>query len=142
MKSERGFTLIELMITVVVVAILGAIAFPAYLDYTIRSKLSEPRSNLASMRVKLEQYYQDNRSYTGACAAGTVAPVPASDNFSYACTTLTADSYVVTATGIAAKGTNGFVFTIDNNNNRATTGVPTGWTTNAACWVRAKDGSC
>jgi type IV pilus assembly protein PilE len=34
------------------------------------------------------------------------------------------------------------VFTVDQNNNRATTGVPAGWTSSATCWVRNKDGSC
>ena len=70
MRNMSGFTLIELMIAVVVVAILTAIALPSYQEYVTRGKITEATSNLADMRVKLEQFFQDNRTYVGACAAG------------------------------------------------------------------------
>jgi len=141
MRHHKGFTLIEVMIVVGIVAILSAIAIPSYTDYIRRSKITEATSTLASMRLKLEQYFQDNRTYVGACAAGTVATMPApTTNFSFTCPTLTAQLYVVTATGIGSM--TGFVYTINQANAMATTGVPTGWTPNAACWVTKKDGSC
>jgi type IV pilus assembly protein PilE len=93
------------------------------------------------MRVKMEQFFQDNRTYVGACASTTVAPLPAPTSFfTFTCPTLTASAYTVTATGAGAMSN--FVFTIDQNNVRATTGVPTGWTTSTTCWVVKKDGSC
>ncbi len=145
MKRARGFTLIEVMITVAIVAILATVAFPAYTDYIMRSKISEMVGQLSEMRVKLEQYFLDNRTYVGACAAGTVAPVPAAPQvkyFTYTCPTLTATTYTVTATGAAAQGMSGFVYTIDQANIRATTGVGTGWTLTTTCWTLKKDGSC
>jgi type IV pilus assembly protein PilE len=141
MKRFSGFTLMELMIVVAIVGILAAVAYPSYRDYVTRGRLVEARANLSEMRVKLEQYYQDRRTYLGACANGTVAPLPSVERFSYVCALL-ADSYVVTATGIAAEGTGGFVFTINELNARATTGAPAGWATNAGCWVRNKSGEC
>ena len=144
-SAARGFTLIEVMVAVAIVAILATVAYPAYTDYIMRSKISEAVAQLSDMRVKMEQFFLDNRTYVGACAAGTVAPLPASPQvkyFTFTCPTLTATTYTVTATGVAAQGMTGFVYTIDQANNRATTGVPTGWTAATNCWTLKKDGSC
>ncbi len=143
MKKHAGFTLIELMIAVGIISILAAIAVPAYTDYVQRGKIAEATSQLATMAVKLEQYFQDNRTYVGACAAGTTAPLPSGTQyFTYSCPTLTAATFTVQAAGVAAKGMGGFTYTIAPNNAKATTAVPTGWTANASCWVTRKDGTC
>lgn len=141
MRAHRGFTLIELMIAVAIVAILAAIALPSYSEYVRRSRITEAISGLSSMQVKLEQFFQDNRTYSGACAINTVAPLPPdTGTFAFTCPTLTATAYTVTATGSGPMS--GFVYTVDQANVRATTGVPTGWTGSATCWVLKKDGSC
>lgn len=138
---RRGFTLIEVMITVAIVAILAAVALPSYSRYVLRARVTDGVAGLSDMRLKMEQYFQDNRTYVGACVAGTVAPLPApSVNFTYACSALSANTYTVTATGLGVM--NGFVYTLDQANARATTGVPSGWTANAGCWVTKQDGSC
>jgi type IV pilus assembly protein PilE len=138
----KGFTLVELVIAVAIVSILAAVALPAYQDYIRRGKLAEAYTNLASQRVKMEQFYQDTRTYNNACQPNTVAPKPADTvNFRYTCA-IADQTYTVTATGLATGNLNGFVFTVDQNNNRATTGVPAGWTSSANCWIRHKDGSC
>jgi type IV pilus assembly protein PilE len=54
--ASRGFTLIELMITVAVVAILTAIAFPSYTEYVRRGRIAEAVSALATTRVRLERF--------------------------------------------------------------------------------------
>lgn len=143
MRHMSGFSLIELMIVVVVVAILSAIALPSYRDYVTRGKITEATANLADMRVKLEQYFQDNRTYVGACVAGTTAPLPTGTRyFTFTCPTLTATAFTVTATGIAAQGMSGFVYTVDQANTQATTiSAPAstdGWVTSATCWVIRK----
>ena len=143
MNRFRGFTLIELMIVVAIVAILAAIAVPSYSDYVRRGRITEAISALSGMRVKLEQFFQDNRTYAGACAAGTVAQLPATtaqSNFAFDCPTLNANQYLVRAVG--QNSMTGFEFTINEQNRRVTVAVPTGWTLNNACWVLKKDGSC
>ena len=141
MRATRGFTLIELMITVAIVAILAAVALPSYSRYVLRARLTDGLAGLSDMRLKMEQHFQDNRTYVGACVAGTVAPLPVTTaNFSYACSGLTASRYVVTANGVNVM--TGFVYTIDEANGRATTGVPSGWTANATCWVTKQGGEC
>lgn len=149
MRRTSGFTLIELMMAVVVVAILTAIAMPSYRDYVTRGKIIEATANLADMRVKLEQFFQDNRTYVGACVDGTTAPLPAAATlkyFDFTCPTLTATTFTVAATGRTAVGMGGFVYTVDQANNKATTvtgaAAAAGWTGNAACWVVRKGGSC
>ena len=139
-KIESGFTLIELMIVVGIVAILASIALPSYNDYITRGRITDAISGLSDMRVKLEQYFQDKRTYVGACASATVAPLPASTNsFDFSCT-LAANSYTVTATGKASMF--GFVYTVNEVGTRATTGVPAGWTTSTSCWVVKKGAAC
>lgn len=153
MRIQRGFTLIELLVVVAIIGILASIALPAYGDYVLRAKLTEAMTGLAGIRVKFEQSFQDNRNYTsyvvgdgGASScnllpAATTSAIPDAKYFTYTCTAA-ATTYTVTATGIATQGTGGFVYTIDQSNAKATTGVPAGWTANAACWVTRKGGTC
>lgn len=141
---QHGFTLIEVMIVVAIVAILAAVALPSYNDYLLRGRLAEAHGELAAMRSKLETYFLDNRTYENACLANTVAPLPTGANlrFTYTCPTRTIDAYTVQAVGIAAQGTGGFTYTINQANVRATTAVPAGWTANATCWVTKRGGVC
>ncbi len=145
MTRARGFTLLEVMITVAIISILAAIAYPSYSNYLQRARLAEARSQLMDARAKLEQYYQDNRQYTGA--DGTGFPCNSTilnanmKSFAYTCA-LTATTYTVTATGNAAQGMSGFAFTITQDGGRSTTGVPSGWSNPGTCWVMRKDGSC
>lgn len=143
--QQEGFTLLELLIVLGIIGILSAIAIPAYRDYIIRGKITEATSNLGDMRIKLEQFYQDNRTYVGACVGGTVAPLPTGSNaraFTYSCPTLTAATFSVRALGNANEGMSGFDYTIDQSNAKTTASVATGWTLTAGCWVTKKDGSC
>lgn len=141
-----GFTLIEVMITVAIIGILAAVALPAYQDYVTRGRIPEATSALAAMRVRLEQFYQDNRNYgsdDGACGV----PNPSSTYFTYSCNWgaggSSSQTYTVTATGTGAM--NSFIYTVDQAGARRTTGLPSGWgsTTPArACWVTKKGGGC
>jgi type IV pilus assembly protein PilE len=142
MRRHTGFTLIEVMIVVAIIAILSAIAVPSYSEYVIRSRLTDGISGLSAMRVRMEQYFQDNRSYAAtpaACSSGSIAPLPTANYFTFACT-LGPNTYLITATGTGPM--NGFVYTLNQDNTRATTGVITGWSNGNCGWVMKKDGSC
>ncbi|MDO8861411.1 prepilin-type N-terminal cleavage/methylation domain-containing protein [Haliea sp. E1-2-M8] len=59
-KVQKGFTLIELMIVIAIVGILAAIALPAYQDYTVRAKMSEPMAKLAESKATIAEYFVAN----------------------------------------------------------------------------------
>ena len=142
-SKTKGFTLIELMIVVAIIGILATIAMPAYTDYVTRGKIQDATSGLASKRVQVEQYFQDNRTYADVGAiinAACVADAATSRYFDFSCPVQTATTFTIRANGKGSMA--GFTYTIDQNNAKATTAVPAGWTANAACWVTKKGGVC
>ena len=114
MRTARGFTLLELMITVAIVAILAAVALPTYRDYVRRGKLTEAHAALGAQRVRMEQFYQDMRTYTGACDAGTVATVSDTPHFTVTCDIDGGgQAYTLHAAGSSGSDVDGFEFTVD-----------------------------
>lgn len=149
LRPHRGFTLIEVMITVAIVGILAAVALPSYRDYVRRGSLPEAFSQLSDYRVRMEQFYQDNRKYgTEACADGAAAPSwngfapTGAKNFTYACTlTNSGQGYTVTATGRTGTSAVGHVYTINDANLQTTTSFKGAAVTGKNCWL-VKSTSC
>jgi len=63
LKHRRGFTLIELMIAVVIVAILAAVAIPSYQQYVIRGKRAAAQAQMLDIANRQQQYFLDKRTY-------------------------------------------------------------------------------
>ncbi len=144
LAASRGFTLIELMITVAIIAILAGVALPSYVDYVRRGQIPEAFAGLSDFRVKMEQYYQDNRNYgTANCVDantpswGTNTPTltyAAQEYFTFTCAlTASGQGYTLTATGSGGRAT-GHAYTLDHNNQRATTSFK-GTTSTKSCWL-------
>lgn len=83
-KNQKAFTLIELMITVAIIAILAAIALPAYGKYIKKARASNAGSDLTALSLMMEQAYQKTLTYPSAATTNTS----------------TTQTYVVTHTGI------------------------------------------
>lgn len=80
MKTQQGFTLIELMIVVAIIGILAAIAIPAYQDYTTRAKISEVMVMASAAKTSVSEYYlSTNRMPASTSEAGVNTDVTQSD---------------------------------------------------------------
>lgn len=139
MRHNRGFTLIELMIAIGVVAILTAVALPSYQAYLMRSRVPVALDSLSALATRMEQCFQDTGTYAG-CAACNSASIAQPVNFTVACPAgeRTATTFKVHATGSGVMS--GYEYTIDQAGNRVTAAHPKG--TNANCWTTRGGSVC
>ena len=72
-RVQQGFTLIELMIVIAIVAILVALAVPAYKDYTVRTKVAECINGAAVPKLAISEYYESMANWPGTTNAASVA---------------------------------------------------------------------
>ena len=139
-SANKGFTLVELMITVAIVGILAAIAIPSYRSYVVRGKIPDGTSALAVRQVRIEQFFLDRRTFNGApdCSADTTS----SKYFDYSCSVQSAVAFTLNATGKDTMA--GFQYSINEAGAKSTVSVPTGWNLPNPnnCWATNKDGSC
>jgi type IV pilus assembly protein PilA len=107
---QKGFTLIELMIIVAIVAILGSLALPAYQDYSVRAKMAEVILALTRCRVSVTEVYQSG-SDTAPGANGWGCEADASSGTKYVSAVATSADGVASATvrGIATAVNNSVV---------------------------------
>jgi type IV pilus assembly protein PilE len=145
-SRQAGFTLIELLIAVSVLGILAAIAYPQYTEFVQRSRITDATSGLNDFRTRMEQFFQDNRTYANGANCGVPNPaVSGSSNFQIVCGGATAAGYTINANGIAAKGMGAFRYRLVVNAagiTRSTQSLPTGWTASATCWSVRRNGEC
>lgn len=143
MKSNKGITIIELLIVIGIIGILAMIAIPGYIGQQKRAARAEAYTNLESLRLLEEQFYAENADYTGSLGgagdttavrdanlAAIQAVLPGfqpgdSTTFSYMIITdedingvAQVPCFHAIATGINGTRVDGDVFNIDCNNNK------------------------
>lgn len=131
-KYSSGFTLIELMVVVAIMAVLVAIGVPSYTSYVLKGKLTEGQTLLSDLQLRQEQYYADNRSY-----ADGMTPRSAGKYFTAtSCVTSSANqSYICTARMTSPS----FSYTVNDGGAKTTT-KSDGSTVN--CWLTSDSGTC
>ncbi len=100
-QRRAGFSLIELMIVVAVVAILAAIAYPSYLQQVIKSKRSAGAACLMEMAQGLERHYTTTMSYAGAALPNSGCVTETADSYGYALPVQSATAFTITATPVS-----------------------------------------
>ena len=128
------------MVALTIAAIIAAFAVPAYRDHALRSYLPEMSSGLQLSALRLEQYYQDHRSYRSGTACGIT--LPSSERFIFSCSVPTdGQSFVLTATGSGVMAE--FAYTIDQLGQTRTISLPAAWgVAPLDCWVMKRSATC
>jgi len=102
--SQKGFTLIELMIVVAIIGILAAIAIPSYTDYTAKAKATNAVASLAGQKIKVGEVYSTD--VTLGCTDGNGAAIPSCTGAGVLAFTYDGITATLTPTAPAAVGGN------------------------------------
>jgi type IV pilus assembly protein PilE len=110
MRNTRGFTLIELMVVVIVIAILAAIAIPSYLNQVRKSRRNAAEDAIQQIALLEERYRADNSSYLDSSGSNwsKLGGNPSGTYYTYAVTIAAATSvvpatYEIVATGLSTQ---------------------------------------
>jgi type IV pilus assembly protein PilE len=122
-KLHRGFTLIEVMITVAILAIIASIALPSYTAYVQRGRVPAALDALNSYYTRMEQRFQDTNSYANGADCGVA--LPTAPNFTLSCT-VAAGGQQFTAKATGTGNMSGYTYSINQLGVRRTEAHPKG----------------
>lgn len=135
-RRQRGVTLMELMIVVVVVGILAAVGYPSYRKQSLRAARSEGRAALLAAASRQEQYFLDNKSYAASLSELGLTALTEGGKYQLAVDAETSgcpltSCYALTAAPQGRQVDDGDCgsLTLDANGTKGATG-----TTPSACW--------
>jgi type IV pilus assembly protein PilA len=124
LKSNKGFTLIELMIVVAIIGILAAIAIPNFLTYQKKAKTAEAKSNLGGIRSAEIAYFAENSYYVAATAYPTTTPTQAKTSWGAGPAAVTTVSATTAGTfanvGFSPQGSVYYQYAVDSTNASVT----------------------
>ncbi|AFL74093.1 type IV pilin protein [Thiocystis violascens] len=133
MRSRKGFTLIELMITVAIVGILAAIAYPSYQNQVLKTRRAAAKGCLLELAQFMDRFYTTTMVYTGAVLPATACRTDLASFYTFSFpVAVTATTYSIQAapqgaqTGDTLCGTLGI--------NQVGTRTESGTGTAADCW--------
>lgn len=138
MRRQQGFSLIELMIVVVIIAILGSVALPSYRAYIVRSHRVDAQRALTDLAARQERYMYSNNAYTKNLSdlggASSMAGSYYTVSIDPAATSSTAFSVVATAAGTQQRDDKACqTLTLDQAGRQGSTGSTSN---DPKCWGR------
>ena len=146
-KSQQGFTLIELMISVAIVGILASVALPSYQNYTRKAKFSEVVMATASVKAAVEACAQSTNALTTCIGVSGLQGMPANitagvGNLAGLTTAFVTPNTVITATAITTNGLNGETYILTAAYNPLTAGTAPTSTTGKGTWTMDSTSTC
>ena len=127
MKKQQGFTLIELMIVVAIVAILAAVALPFYADFTFRAKMSEVAAAIDACKVSVQDYHEAEDVYPTATATSGCD---------------SSSTQYVTSLAVASTGADAVTISANGNGDVAGCNLRLETSDGGRSWDGSHDGSC
>ena len=122
MRFQAGFTLIELMVTVVIIAILASVALPSYNGQVVKSRRTDVQRVLVSHAQSLERYFTTNGRYVTTVGGTTCGVANPATTTGYTLGTVCADTtFTITATVVSGSSQ-----ASDGNQTLTNTGARTG----------------
>ena len=133
-STQKGFTLIELMIVIAIIGILAAIAIPAYQDYVTKAKFQNITSAAASIETAISLCFQENAGVAASCDTIGEVGITAIDQPSFVDAgagplAISAATAAVTATSTAEAGAKSYI----NTPTMAAGGTSIVWTQTGSC---------
>ena len=145
-NTQKGFSLIELMVAVAVLGIITAIAIPSYTSFKLKANRGEAKSALLDVAARLEEYYSENREYTNdmkdiKLSATTTSKISTTNGYYEIQNSETAnptETYFLTATPKDTQSSDKVIFILDDDGEKfhyyagttapdTNTGTPNGW---------------
>lgn len=128
-EKNKGFTLVELMVTVMIVAVLASFALPAFNDYTKKARWAEARAALIQASMNMEREFSTNNIYSGASAGVTFQSQSDSKSYTLSFKDLEDHSFTIIATPARADSECG-TFSLTQASEKGSSGS----LESAKCW--------
>ncbi|KGP63367.1 type IV pilin [Legionella norrlandica] len=134
-KNTTGFTLVELLVSLVIMGILVSIAYPSYVQYIQKSRRADAHSTLTQDQIILERCYSQNFSYAAACGALPSFPQNSPQGYyTINISNLSATTYTLTATPVGTQAKDTKCASMSINQANVKTAVDSSSAAQTECW--------